>query len=287
MAERVDESTDVPGTGLVLYDNPFSPFARKVRLVLRHKDLRFRSVDALALDELAALAGVNPRVEVPVLVCGDLVVVESADIVAYLEDLRPAPPVFPRDAAARAKARHWQRIADRVVDAILHDISLWGWPTHRRDDVPPEGLIEAGHRDLGRILDDLEQALGGGAFVCGETPSVADFALFPHMPSLRLVGVEVDPVRRPRVAAWLRRMRALPPVQTDLAEVRAATEGLFASGSRRYEGEKVVWRGDRIEWLLAQGCDAWWASERASGRAVVPASLGAMDRGSDGLPTTP
>lgn len=34
---------------LVLYDNPFSPFTRKVRMVLHHKGLPFRSVDGLAL----------------------------------------------------------------------------------------------------------------------------------------------------------------------------------------------------------------------------------------------
>jgi hypothetical protein len=28
-----------------------------------------------------------------------------------------------------------------------------------------------------------------------------------------------------------------------------------------------------IEWLLAHGFDAFWSAERASGRAVVPASL--------------
>ncbi len=36
---------------LTLYDNPFSPFARKVRMVLRYKGARYDTIDALALDE--------------------------------------------------------------------------------------------------------------------------------------------------------------------------------------------------------------------------------------------
>lgn len=59
---------------LTLYDNPFSPFARKVRMVLQWKGVSFESIDALAHGEHARLVAVNPRAEVPVLVEGDVTV---------------------------------------------------------------------------------------------------------------------------------------------------------------------------------------------------------------------
>jgi hypothetical protein len=31
-----------------------------------------------------------------------------------------------------------------------------------------------------------------------------------------------------------------------------------------------VWRGDRIEWLLAHGFADWFQAEMAAGRVVVP-----------------
>ncbi len=144
------DDTRVPGgdSRLVLYDNPFSPFTRKVRMVLHYKHLSFRSVDGLALDQLPTLRKLSCRAEVPVLVDDDVVVVDSADMVAYLDDLHPSPPILPDSAVLRAKARRWHRTADRLLDAILHDISLWAWPTHQRSDEPPPGLIEAGQRDL-------------------------------------------------------------------------------------------------------------------------------------------
>jgi glutathione S-transferase len=252
---------------LTLYDNPFSPFARKVRMVLELKAVAFQSIDALARDEHARLAEVNPRAEVPALVDGDVTVVGSADIVCYLEDRFPKPPVFPTTAALRAKARAWQRIADTVFDAIVHDISLWTWPTHRRTDAPPAGLVEAGRRDLGRILTDLETALGGEGFVCGGL-SIADLALFPHVSSLKLLGVSLDPF--PRVLRWSREMRALPSVRADLDAVKRAVAEKFGSGASPYEAEKVVWRGDRIEWLLARGFQDWFLEELRAGRAIVP-----------------
>ncbi len=123
------------------------------------------------------------------------------------------------------------------------------------------------------MLDELELDLGTGAYICGDAPSIADFALFPHVPVLRLVGISVTEERLPRVFAWQRRMRALPVVQQDLEAARRGVAEKFRGQSSPYEAEKVIWRGDRIEWLLCNGFDAWWSAERASGRAVVPSSV--------------
>lgn len=255
---------------VVLYDNPFSPFARKVRMALRFKDVPYQSVDALALAEHARLRAVNPRAEVPVLVDGDVTVVDSADIVAYLEDRWPAPALLPPSPALRARARRWQRLADTVLDAIIHDVSLWTWPTHHRSDAPPAGLVEAGQRDLDAVLASLEQVLGAERFLCG-APSIADLALFPHVSSLKALGIPMEPY--PGVQRWNAAMRALPCVWADLDHVKRSAIEKFAPGASPYEGEQVVWRGDRIEWLLAHGFQAWFWSELASGRAVVPRSL--------------
>src|ERR1700722_10445753 len=106
-----------------LYDSAFSPFARKVRMVLEHKGLRFETIDDLCKSNHEALRAVNGRIEVPVLVDGDIVVVNSADIVAYLEACYPTKPVYPGAPVARVHARAWERTADAFVDAILIDIS--------------------------------------------------------------------------------------------------------------------------------------------------------------------
>jgi glutathione S-transferase len=257
---------------ITLYDNPFSPFARKVRMALKFKGLSYRSVDALALDQLEDLERVNARAEVPVLVDGGVTVAESADIVAYLEDRYPTPALFPGSPELRARARHWQRIADRVLDAVVHDVSLWTWPTHSRQDQPPPGLVEAARRDLAAVLAQLEQVLEDGSYICGEL-SVADLAVFPHTSSLKPLGIVLGEGSLPRVSAWFLRMRAQPVVRADLAYVKRAAAEKFVENPSPYEGEKVIWRGDRIEWLLCNGFDAWWAAERASGRAVVPSSL--------------
>ena len=93
--------------GLTLFDNAFSPFARKVRMALEHKGLAIAAVDGLHSRGREALEAVNPRREVPVLVDGSTVVVNSSHIVAYLEDAHPAPTVPP--ARPRLLAGHGVR----------------------------------------------------------------------------------------------------------------------------------------------------------------------------------
>jgi glutathione S-transferase len=258
---------------ITLYDNPFSPFARKVRMVLVWKGLPFESIDALAVRNVDALGSVNARREVPVLVDGATRVVNSADVVAYLDHRYGPPLALPMEPTRRVAARAWERLSDGIVDAILHDISIWMWPTHRRTDAPPAGLIEAGRRDLSRILTMIEDALAAEKFLCGDV-SIADIALFPHVQSLRVLGLPPDAREHPRIHDWLGRMRSLPFVRSDLEVVRRGVAEKFGGpGASPYESERIIWRGDRLEWLFANGFHGWWANEMTAGRVVVPVSL--------------
>ena len=110
-----------------LYDSAFSPFARKVRMVLEYKGLNYEAVDGLLRSNHEALKAINGRIEVPVLVDDDVVVTNSADIVAYLDHSYPAKRVYPHEPAARVHARAWERAADTFVDPILIDVSYWKW----------------------------------------------------------------------------------------------------------------------------------------------------------------
>ena len=65
-------------------------------------------------------------------------------------------------------------------------------------------------------------------------------------------------------------MRLQAALREDLDPVKRSAVEKFAAGESPYEDEKIVWRGDRIEWLLAHGYHDWLFAEIASGRAVIP-----------------
>jgi glutathione S-transferase len=248
---------------LTLFDNAFSPFARKVRMVLEHKGLAFEAIDGLAPAGHARLAALNPRVEVPVLVDGDLVVVNSPHVVAYLEHRHPERPVYPADPATRTAALGWERLADTLVDAITHDVSNggFGFPAGTR----PPGLLEAAREDLAPIYADLERTLEGREFLCGAL-SIADLALFPHLTAVRFLDIAFDGATYPRLLAWYKRLRQLDVCRADVARTQAF---LSAAGTLQ-RPPRIVWRGDRIEWLLARGFAEWFFGEIRAGRVAWP-----------------
>lgn len=255
---------------ITLYDNAFSPFARKVRLALEWKQLEHRVVDGLLREHHDQLAAVNGRIEVPAIDHDGQIVVGSSDIVAYLERLWPERALYPAEHAAWVHARAWERCADTLIDPILTNVSYWRWA--ERDDALPEGLLEAGQRDLDAVYAALERDLEGSDFVSGAALSVADVALFPHLTATRGVGVGYDAARFPRLHGWLKRVRRIGVFADDLARVSGFMAEFLGAGQggKQHERRKIFWRGDRIEWMLARGHHAWLMGEISAGRVMWP-----------------
>ena len=116
------------------------------RMALEYKGLNYEAVDGLLKSNHQALEAANGRIEVPALIDGAVVVVNSPDIVVYLDHRYPTKLVYPDEPAARVHARAWERVADSFVDPILVNISYWKWA--ERPDKMPEGLLEAARSDL-------------------------------------------------------------------------------------------------------------------------------------------
>lgn len=247
-----------------LYDSAFSPFARKVRMVLEHKGLAHETIDGLLKSNHAALKAVNGRIEVPVLVDGDIAVVNSPDIVAYLEHRYPDKPVLPAEPAVRVHARAWERLSDTFVDPIFVDISYWKWA--ERPDQMPQGLLEAARADLRSVYAALDEELADREFISGPL-SIADITLFPHLASAKAMEVEFSADAYPNLVRWFKTMRALPICAADLRRTRDYVVNLKELD---FERRRIFWRGDRIEWLLARGFHAWFFDEIRGDRVAWP-----------------
>jgi glutathione S-transferase len=103
-----------------LYTGPLSMFGAKVEIAVREKALEFDRVmvpfdSARGYDpKHPEVRRINPKHQVPVLVDGDLEIFDSTQILEYLEDRYPVPPLWPRDPVARARARLLELRSDEV-----------------------------------------------------------------------------------------------------------------------------------------------------------------------------
>jgi glutathione S-transferase len=250
----------------ILYTSWFSTFARKVALGLELKGLAYEPVDALTREFRPQLQAVNPRLEVPVLRDGDVTVVNSSDILQYLDWAYPEPRLYPKPLADRVAARALERLADHRFDPIVVDCSYWHWAD--RADQPPAGLIEAGQRGLDDTFARLEAELAArprpwpfGA------PGVVECAWFPNLAAVRPLGFTIDPARFPTVLSWLAAMREHPVFAQDRKRTAEFLKTLAASD---HERRRLFWSGDRLEWLLSQGFHDWFATEIREGRVAYP-----------------
>ena len=243
---------------LQLAYSALSPFSRKVRMAMEHKEIAFRIVSA---DHVTEVPAFNPRAEIPVLIDGTIVVCNSPDILAYLDRKYAQRPLYPADAAAYAQVRQWERLADTAFDAIFTVIGNWKFA-----ELPamPAGLMDAARRDIVVLYDQLERQLASGPYVCGEI-SAADFALYPQVASGVALELPLDRERHPAARAWLRRMRERPEGQTDLA---AARDWWANRDQQTVDTKRVNWGTFRLEWLLASGGTEFFAGQVREGKVL-------------------
>ena len=255
-----------------LYDNPLSPYARKVRLALYEKGLEFEKHEIHTKSQRDELLRVNPRGEVPALVDGGATIYDSAVICAYLEDRYPQVALMPADPIERARCRRLEKISDGAVDVagILVFVSKMVRPELEQQfpELPPK--VTAAVED---IYDFLERELAGRQFFAGDSFSIVEAALLPHLTVFVFVGYPIGP-SRPHLAAWFDRMNQRESVQRDLADALAAWETSQTIADPMFDNQHLHWRDQRIEGLLHMGLGRWLLDEIDAGRAFLPPALG-------------
>ncbi len=251
-----------------LYDNPLSPYARKVRLALYEKGLEFEKHEIHTKSQRDELLRVNPRGEVPALVDGGATIYDSAVICAYLEDRYPQVPLLPADPVERARCRRLEKISDGAVDVagILVFISKMMRPELEQQFPELPAKVTAAVED---VYDFLEREIAGRQVFAGEAFSIAEAALLPHLSVLVFVGYPIGP-SRPQLTAWLERMNQRESVQRDMADAVAAFEKSQTIADPLFDNQHLHWRDQRIEGLLQVGLGAWLLDEIEKGTGFLP-----------------
>lgn len=249
-----------------LYDNPFSPFAFKVRAVLYEKGIACEKREIQRQDQRESLLRLNPRGEVPALVDGDAVLCDSKVISAYLEERFPEPALLPRDPAGRARARYLELKADTEIDACVFVLGMLKLMRPELAQQVPEALPRA-EEILARHQAYLDRELGGREWFVGAF-SIADIALAPHLRSAAFMGCPPGP-QLPGLAAWLERTSKRPSIRQATREMAEGFAAARSDPDTIFDTNRMHWRNDRIEFALRCGLGPWLISELGSDRAFL------------------
>lgn len=240
---------------ILVYEHPLSPYAQKVKIALAEKGIPFTAhlPEGFGSGAVAdrGFATENERHEVPVLVDGDVRVVDSTIILEYLEDKWPTPPLLPKDPAERARARMIEEVMDTQYEAINWGLlEIEGFK--RAEGALREQLLARAAEQTAKLQGWLERQLGARDWFTGETFGWADAAVVPHLNTSAQHGNAPNPGKP--LARWLARANERPSVAACNAAAREIIgvlpdlAAVVASGRFRRQ-----YRDHRLEWMLRSG----------------------------------
>ena len=199
---------------MILYVGPLNMFGLKVQIALIEKGIDFQLVMVPYDRERGyhprhpEVLRINPKQQVPVLIDGDVELFDSTLIFEYLEDCRPAPPLWPREPAARAAARLLEMKADEVY--FPHIVRLMGL-----QDRPDDPAAVAARDAAARYYLEMEARLADREWLAGDY-SFADIAFYMAALFGERMGAVVGQ-GTPKLLAWRERMTSRPAVRTVVA----------------------------------------------------------------------
>jgi maleylacetoacetate isomerase len=162
-----------------------SPF--RVRIALNLKGLAYESAFVhLGKGEQRKpeYAAVNPQSLVPALELDDgQVLTQSLAILEYLDEVRPQPPLLPRDALGRARVR----ALSLIVACEIHPLNNARTLAYLRKGMRhSEEEVNEWYRHwvadgLAKLEGSLVRFPGTGRFCHGDAPTMADCCLVPQV----------------------------------------------------------------------------------------------------------
>lgn len=207
-----------------LYNLDASPFAARVRILLRVKGATIDMAAPPGGASSAEFRAITPLGKVPALALDDgRVLPESEVICAYLDDALPGPSLWPAESAERAHVALLTRLVDLYVapGMIVFFKLLFTDPGNR-------AALAAMLPEMARGLKYLDLYVAPDRHAAHRRISQADCALAPML----LYVAEVLPTvtgdslleKRPNLLAYWQAVQAEPHVAPVLAEMRAALQ---------------------------------------------------------------
>jgi glutathione S-transferase len=207
---------------------PLCPFCRKVRLALHEKEqvAELQAVEPWQQPE--ELAGLNPAAEVPILLDGDLPVVDSWAICEYLEETRPERRLLGTTPAERAEIRRliaWfdVKFMREVGDLVWHEKLI---KRIREGTTPDSAAVRTGLANLHAHLDYVSYLFDRRNWLAGEFLSLADLAAAAQISVLDYIG-DVPWEKHPEAKLWYARIKSRPSfrplLQDRLSGLKPAT----------------------------------------------------------------
>jgi glutathione S-transferase len=199
-------------TGLHLYHYGLSNCSQKVRMVLAEKGLGWTNhyVDLAKREHLTdTYLRVHPNGVVPALVHDGTIVIESSDIMEYLDEVFPDPPLRPDHEHDLIQMRLWVARQDSIQRplATLSGEFVFRATTQANGQRPSKSTIAGAVRVVADALAEVNRHLADRPWLIGNALTLADIAWAVDVH--RFAMMHFPMFELPALRSWYRRVRRL------------------------------------------------------------------------------
>lgn len=204
----------------LLYHFPLDPYSRKVRIVLKEKQLEFELELERPWERRERFLILNPAGETPVLLEPDgAAVSDPTAICELIEERYPDPVLLGADALQRAEVRRlvgwFDRKFHREVTQNLVDEKIGKRLAGRGG--PDSAAIRAGKANIRTHLDYIGWLCDRRVWLAGELFSLADIAAAAQLSAVDYLG-DVPWDDHPEAKDWYARVKSRPSFRPLLAD---------------------------------------------------------------------
>jgi glutathione S-transferase len=219
---------------MTLFGAPLSPFVRKVELVLTIKGIHCERnpVSPFALPE--GYEQINPLKRIPALGVDGEYLADSAVICRFLEDLYPDPPLIPTDPWLKARTSWLEKFADYELSPVITATAFRNRVVLKSMGAPYDeaAIATTLEEKAPPLYHYLDEQIGNRTYLVGDRLTLADIAVVSQFMNASFGEESPDPVRWPRLAAYLARQFATEPFAGVLESHRRIVAKMLARGVR-------------------------------------------------------
>ena len=160
-----------------------SPYARKIRVIMREKKIKFEEIIDVPWNTNTLTHGLNPLGKIPILLLEDHEPLFDSKVIAqYLDNFKPNPLFYPTNLEENTYAKLLETVADGICDSIV----LIFLENSRKETLRSKTWIKRQERKIVEGIKFLANNLQEKKYFVGNFFSIADISVFTCLEYLDL-----------------------------------------------------------------------------------------------------
>tara|TARA_X000000950_G_scaffold176476_1_gene214351 strand:+ start:88 stop:720 length:633 start_codon:yes stop_codon:yes gene_type:complete len=160
-----------------------SPYARKIRVIMREKKIKFEEIIDVPWNTNTLTHGLNPLGKIPILLREDHEPLFDSKVIAqYLDNFKPNPLFYPTNLEENTYAKLLETVADGICDSIV----LIFLENSRKETLRSKTWIKRQERKIVEGIKFLANNLQEKKYFVGNFFSIADISVFTCLEYLDL-----------------------------------------------------------------------------------------------------